>query len=106
MRETEREEKQEELLRQYYSEQIPAPAGLHTATLQQIRRKEGMSKGAAALGVLGTLALLLLWGCLLSGPIPLLWKLTLLLSFGAAPAVAAGVVVLYMSGRETGNVQS
>ncbi|MEC0170600.1 hypothetical protein [Paenibacillus graminis] len=106
MREKGCEEKQEELLREYYSGQLPAPAGLYAATLQRLRRTEGMSKGAAVLGVMGALALLLLWGCLLSGPIPLLWKLTLLLSFGAAPAVAAVVVVLYMSGREAGSVQN
>ncbi|KWX75073.1 hypothetical protein D3C73_1278860 [compost metagenome] len=104
MREKEWGEKQEELLREYYSGQLPAPAGLCAATLRRVRRTEGMSKGAVVLGVLGVLTLLLLWGCLLSGPIPLLWKLTLLLSFGAAPIAAAVVIVLYMSSREAGSV--
>ncbi len=106
VKETEREDKQEKLLREYYSELMPAPAGLQAATLRRIRRKEDMNKTAAALAVLSALVLLLLWGCLLSGPIPLLWKLTLLLSCGAAPAVAAGVVVLYISGREAESTQS
>ncbi|MGN7763028.1 hypothetical protein [Paenibacillus sp. 22594] len=106
MKETEWEAKQEEMLRGYYSAQIPAPAGLKTATLQRIHREEGKGKGVVALVVLFVLSLLLLWGCLLSGPIPLLWKLTLLLSFGAVPAVASVVVLLYLSGRDAGIAQT
>ncbi|OKP97069.1 hypothetical protein [Paenibacillus sp. P46E] len=106
MKETEQEAKQEELLRGYYSAQIPAPAGLKTAALQRIYREEGKGKGVVVLVVLFVLSLLLLWGCLLSGPIPLLWKLTLLLSFGAVPAVASVVLLLYLSGRDAGIAQT
>lgn len=100
MRDKAGEAKREKLLREYFSREIPAPAGLVPVTLRRMRRKEVPGKRFAALAVLNALVLLLLWGCLLMGPIPLLWKLTLLLSLGAVPAVASAVLLLYMSGKD------
>ncbi|WP_379154490.1 hypothetical protein [Paenibacillus sp. sgz5001063] len=100
MRDKAGDEKCEEMLREYYSREIPAPAWLVPVTLRRMRWKEVPGTRFAALAVLIALALLLLWGCLLMGPIPLLWKLTLLLSLGVVPAVASVVLLLYMSGRD------
>ncbi|WP_342438579.1 hypothetical protein NSS79_05485 [Paenibacillus sp. FSL L8-0436] len=93
------EEAQDQLLSQYFNEPALAPPRLVADTLRKITAAERLGRSIIAVVGIQVIVLMLLGACVLTGPLPLLWKLALLLAFGLVQTSAAAALLFCLSGR-------
>lgn len=91
-------ETQDVLLSRYFNEPGYAPPRLVADTLRRISAAERMGVSLTTVAVLQGVILILVGVCLLTAPVPLMWKLALLPVFCLVQTCAAAVLLFFLSG--------